>query len=333
MKSKESVLFTGPRRVEVASGPVPQPGSNQILVKTLASAISAGTEMLVYRDQFPPDLALDGSFADGDYAQPFAYPLSYGYTTVGCVTACGKDVNPQLIGRELFAFQPHSSHFATEAENVILLPDGLAAEAALFLPNMETAVNLVQDGRPILGDRVLVIGLGIVGLLTGALLSQFPLATLIGCDRYANRRAAAEDLGLKQTITADGVSAWGDKFDLIFECSGNPNALNTAIELADYNGRIVVGSWYGQKTAPIDLGGRFHRNRLEIVSSQVSSIAPNLSGRWDKARRFESVIDQVKRCNPTRLITHRYPLSRVAEAYEMVDQQPDKSIQVILAYN
>ena len=330
-----TLRFTGPGTVEIQSEPLPQPGPGQLLVETERSAISAGTEMLVYQDRFPSGMSLDGSFDSDQFRQPFAYPLSYGYVAVGRVLAVGEGLSvEQYKGRLLFAFQPHASHFLATPDQVIWLSDRFASdmESALFIPNMETAVNLVQDGRPLLGERVLVIGLGIVGLLTGALLAQFPLQYLAGIDYYARRCAAAKALGFHRVVTPDEAATLKGPFDLIFELSGNPAALNTAIELAAYSGRIVVGSWYGQKRAPLALGGRFHRNRIEMISSQVSSIAPNMSGRWDKARRFETVFDQIAKVEPSEWITHRFPLEEAAQAYQLLDQKPEEALQVILTY-
>lgn len=330
-----TLCFTGPRTIEVQSGPIPQPGPGQILVETERSAISAGTEMLVYQDRFPSGMALDGSFDSGQYSRPFAYPLSYGYVSVGRVLTVGDGLSVEAYkGRPLFAFQPHTSHFLTTPDQVIWLSERFESdlESPLFIPNMETAVNLVQDGRPLLGERVLIIGLGIVGLLTGALLAQFPLQLLAGIDYYERRCAAANGLGVDRVVTPDGAAALEAPFDLIFELSGNPAALNTAIELASYSGRIVVGSWYGQKSAPLALGGRFHRNRIEMISSQVSSIDPKISGRWDKDRRFETVFDQIAKVEPSEWITHRFPIEEAAKAYQLLDQMPEEALQVVFTY-
>jgi threonine dehydrogenase-like Zn-dependent dehydrogenase len=203
---------------------------------------------------------------------------------------------------------------------------------------METAINLVQDGAPIFGERVLVLGQGIVGLLTAALLNEFPLDTLVTADCYplrCNSSPATPHLLLDPH--APGFRERATEFlregaDLTFELSGNPAALNDAIALTRFCGRIVIGSWYGEKQVEVDLGGAFHRSRIKLISSQVSTIAPELEGRWDKARRFEAAWKALERIKPEKWITHRFSIDRAAEAYQLLDENPEKTIQVVLTY-
>jgi threonine dehydrogenase-like Zn-dependent dehydrogenase len=123
-----------------------------------------------------------------------------------------------------------------------------------------------------------------------------------------------------------------NKFDLTFELSGSPSALNDAIALTAFSGRIVIGSWYGEKRAEINLGGVFHRSRIKLISSQVSTIAPELSGKWDKARRFDVAWKALERIKPEKWITHRFPIERAEEAYRLLDENPQEVIQVIFEY-
>jgi 2-desacetyl-2-hydroxyethyl bacteriochlorophyllide A dehydrogenase len=325
---RRSLIFTAPRTVCVEESPVPEPAPDELLVETAVSAISAGTEMLVYRDQFPPDLSVDAAFEG--MGQPFAYPVRYGYAAAGRVVAAGEGVAPGWPGRRVFAFHPHASHFVIAAAAAIPVPEGVSLDSAVFLPNMETAVNLVQDGAPRLGERVAVLGQGVVGLLVTSLLARFPLAELAAVDGFARRREAALAVGAQAAFSPDAAQA--GEMDLIFELSGSPDALDLAIRLAGYGGRIVVGSWYGQKRAPIDLGGRFHRNRLQITSSQVSTVAPELSGRWDKARRLDAAWRMIGELGPERWITQRFPVEEAAAAYRLLDEQPGDALQVVLTY-
>jgi len=200
---------------------------------------------------------------------------------------------------------------------------------------METAVNLVQDAAPILGERVLVFGQGVVGLLTASLLYEFPIEVLVTADCFELRRKASLELRVNESFAPENIyqSVYAeDKFDLVLELSGNPAALNDAIALTRYNGKIVIGSWYGGKIAPLDLGGMFHRSRIKMISSQVSTIAPDLSGRWDKARRFELAWKTLKRVQPQKWITHRFPIEEASKAYELVDKNPQATIQVLFEY-
>jgi threonine dehydrogenase-like Zn-dependent dehydrogenase len=269
-----------------------------------------------------------------------SYPLQYGYSVVGKVIEVGSSVEPNWKDRVVFAFQPHTSHFITDPETLLLLPEGLNPEEAIYLPNMETAVNLVMDGRPLIGERVLVLGQGVVGLLTTALLSQFPLTSLITLDRHKLRRQASLELGAQASLAPDEAdilqqihTALPDGADLTYELTGSPTSLNQAIAVTGYAGRVVIGSWYGQKNAVLDLGGRFHRSRIRLVSSQVSTIAPEFSGRWTKTRRFEMAWEMLKSVKPSRFITHRLPITQAPEAYQLIDQRPEETIQVLLTYD
>jgi threonine dehydrogenase-like Zn-dependent dehydrogenase len=207
---------------------------------------------------------------------------------------------------------------------------------------METAVNLVHDGAPLLGERVVVFGQGIVGLLATALLSKLSPALLITLDRHELRRQASLAAGAHVSLdplAAETAGALSELLngeptgaDLVFELSGVPQALNQAIEAAGFDGRIVVGSWYGTKSAPLDLGGRFHRQRIRMISSQVSTIRPGLSGRWTKSRRFEVALKQLSEVQPERWITQRIPVERAQEAYQLIDQHPEQTIQVLFTY-
>jgi 2-desacetyl-2-hydroxyethyl bacteriochlorophyllide A dehydrogenase len=332
-----SLYFTAPKSIEIRDGPMPEPGAGQVLVQTLLSAISPGTESLIYQGLFPEQLAIDESIAG--LGGRFSYPLKYGYSAVGRVVALGLGVTPGWQDRLVFAFNPHESHFIAPVSSLISVPQGIEPETAVFLPNMETAVNLVMDGKPIIGERVAVLGQGIVGLLTAALLARFPLERLVTLDRYALRRQASLELGALasldpgdpqtqqqlQILLPEGV-------DLCYELSGNPPALDQAIALTGFDGRVIIGSWYGQKRADLDLGGRFHRSRIRLISSQVSSLAPELTGRWSKRRRFDVAWEMLRRVQPARWITQRHALQDAAQAYQWIDQHPEQSIQVVLTY-
>jgi threonine dehydrogenase-like Zn-dependent dehydrogenase len=224
------------------------------------------------------------------------------------------------------------------------VPPNLAPEEAVFLPNMETALTLALDGRPLIGEKVAVFGQGIVGLLLTALLAGFPLAKLVTLDRHPGRRLASESLGARASLDPLASGALdmarallqGDGqdpgADLTYEVSGNPAALDQALALTGFHGRVVIGSWYGDKTAELHLGGLFHRQRQVILSSQVSTVAPELSGRWDKVRVREVAWRMVQKIAPARFITHRFPLAQAPEAYQLLDRRPEEAIQVILTY-
>jgi 2-desacetyl-2-hydroxyethyl bacteriochlorophyllide A dehydrogenase len=340
---RKTLYFTAPRRVELREESLPALGADDVLVETVCSAISAGTEMLVYRGQFP-------HLADShdNISSDLKYPCTYGYACVGIIRDTGKNVDRGLRDRLVFGFHPHTSSFITHPSSLIFPPASLPAETCSFLPNMETAVNLVHDAAPLLGERALVLGQGVVGLLVASLLKEFPLETLVTSDYYPLRRKASLEIGaddsfdpalLQETNNSSAASpkhqsAYAqNKFDLTFELSGSPSALSDAIALTAFSGRIVIGSWYGEKSADINLGGAFHRSRIQLISSQVSTIAPALSGRWDKPRRFGVAWEALKRIQPQKWITHRFPIEEAEQAYRLLDENPQETIQVMFTYN
>jgi threonine dehydrogenase-like Zn-dependent dehydrogenase len=285
--------------------------------------------MLVYRGQFP-----HLHNAHDPYSSELTYPFAYGYACAGVISEIGRDVDPYIRDKIVFGFQPHTSAFICQPDALIPAPASFPAEACSFLPNMETAVNLIHDAAPILGERVLVLGQGVVGLLVAALLRGFPLESLITSDCYELRRNISVEIGVDDSLDPNQISLSGyaQNFDLTFELTGSPSALDEAIALTAFSGRIVIGSWYGAKRASIDLGGLYHRSRIKLISSQVSTIAPELSGRWDKARRFEVAWEALKRIQPQKWITHRFPIEQAEEAYRLLDENPQETMQVVFEH-
>lgn len=329
MKSR-TLYFIAPKKIEIRESELPAIKGDEVMVETICSAISAGTEMLVYRGQFP-----NIADANDSFSSDLKYPLAYGYACVVRIMETGAQVDKKLQGKLAFAFHPHSSCFIIPLSSLFFLPDSLSPEAACFLPNMETAVNLIQDGAPILGEKILVLGQGAIGLLTSALLREFPLASLWTSDCYSLRRGASSALGVTGALdpnAKDFHESLPRDFDLSYEVSGVPNVLNDAIAHTRFNGRIVIGSWYGEKRTQIDLGGTFHRSRIKLISSQVSTIASELSARWDKARRFGVVWEALRRVKPEQWITHRFPIHEAEKAYRLLDENPQDAIQVIFKY-
>ena len=179
-------------------------------------------------------------------------------------------------------------------------------------------------------------------MLTTALLARFSLDFLAAIEPVTFRRELALDAGASHAfadVSRESASQLLEKIntppggaDLIYELSGHPEVLNQALSLAGYDTRIVIGSWYGQRQAPLDLGGRFHRDRVRLISSQVSAIAPELRGRWSKSRRFEFALKSLDAVRPERWITHRFPLEAANQAYQQVADSPADTLQVLLTY-
>jgi len=333
---RRAVWFDAPYQVSVHEEPVAEPAPDRVLVQTLVTAISAGTELLFYRGQVPIDLPLDATIAALSGA--VHYPLCYGYACVGRVIEVGAQLDRGWLGRLVFSFQPHVTHFTALLAEVFPLPPDLSPQQAVFLPNMETAVNFLLDGAPLLGERVVVLGQGVVGLLTTALLTKMPVESLITLDRFALRREQAQRLGASASFDPfndlDRAQEWlGEgRADLTFELTGQPEALNLAIELTGFAGRIIIGSWYGRKSAALDWGERFHRSRIRLISSQVSTLTPDLLARWNKDRRLEVAWSMLRRVPVCDLITRTFSISEAAQAYALLDQHPEQALQVIFNY-
>jgi 2-desacetyl-2-hydroxyethyl bacteriochlorophyllide A dehydrogenase len=334
--NRKALYFTAPQQVELREETVPELGADEVLVETRCSAISAGTEMLVYQGRFPRDIETDSVISS--LRGSLEYPLPYGYACVGVIKETGREVDRSLRDQFVFAFQPHASHFVAKPDSLFPIPEPLSPEAACFFPNMETAVNLVQDAAPIFGECVLVLGQGVVGLLTASLLSEFPLETLVTADCFELRRNSSpvsQRLSLDPytpNFHKDARKLLGGSADLTFELSGRPETLNDALAITGYSGRIVMGSWYGEKRAEIDLGGTFHRSRIKLISSQVSTVGPELSGRWNKSRRFNTAWKALERVKPEKWVTHRVPLEKAEDAYQLLDENPQETIQVLITY-
>jgi 2-desacetyl-2-hydroxyethyl bacteriochlorophyllide A dehydrogenase len=330
-----SLYFDAPESVEIRTERLGELGVDELHVETIASGISPGSELLVYRGEFPDGMAVDSSIDALDGR--FEYPLRYGYAAVGEVTRVGREVGEDWLGRRVFAFVPHASHFRTTPEAAVLVDDDVTAAEATLLPSVETATNLVLDGRPRVGERVVVFGAGPVGLCTTHVLSQFPLDHLVVVEPIESRRDLARALGADRVVAPEAAGSAlddtdADGADLVYELSGQPSTLDAAVDVTGYDGRIVVGSWYGTKRAPIDLGSSFHRERISIESSQVSTIGPSLRGRWDRSRRFDTAFDHLRALDANLVMAEELPFSRAAEAYRRLDRRSVEAPHVVLTY-
>jgi len=339
---RRSLFFVSPQRVEIREEQLPAPAAGQVLVQTIASSISSGTEMLIYRGQVTNEKELAES--NLSVKNPFQYPFKYGYSCIGQVVSLGTGVPSEWAEKRVFSFNPHESHFLAGLEELIPIPDSMSVERSLFIPNMETAVNFLLDSQPVIGEQVAVFGTGVVGLLTISVLAQFPLQTLAGIDRLEQRRALALEAGAHRVFPPEDITGelstsilhslekGEDGFDLVFELSGSPYALNQAIAVTGFAGRIVIGSWYAGKTAKLELGGRFHRSRIRLLSSQVSTLTPGLAGRWNRSRRMFVALQQLSIIKPEKWITHRMRFDDAQAAYSILDKSPEEALQVVLFY-
>jgi 2-desacetyl-2-hydroxyethyl bacteriochlorophyllide A dehydrogenase len=321
---------------ELRTEPLPPLGADEVAVRAVASGISAGTELLVYRGQVPADLPLDLLTLAGS----FRYPIKYGYASVGRVTAVGAAVRDLAPGALVFALHPHQDAYVLPAERAVPLPAGVPADHGVFLANLETAVNVALDAAPRLGETVLLCGLGVVGLLVLQALLRTGVEQVIAVDPLPHRRALAERLGAALAIApSDDLAAQvrahthGRGADLAVEISGAPAALGPAIEAVADEGTVVVASWYGTKPVPLQLGGHFHRGRVRLRSSQVGHLDPALAPRWDYARRLAVAQRLLTTLPLADLISHRLPFADAPAAFALLDQRPDQALQIVLTYD
>lgn len=308
------------------------PGEEEIRVRGLVSAISHGTEMLVYRGEVPSEMELDLQTLEGK----FSFPIKYGYAMVGRVVEAGR-YTTLLEGTKVFVHHPHQTEFVVPASLAIDI-GVVEGESGIFWANLETAVNVVLDAR-LQHDFVVVFGQGVVGLLITQVLENEGVSRIITIDPFPVRRELSKRMGAEESLdSSDDVPeaimemTKGEGAGVVIEASGNPRALNTAIECAAFQGKIVVGSWYGAKPAELNLGGAFHRKRLRIVSSQVAEVDPELAPTWTKEHRSEYVRQLLVDLNFDRLISHRFSFDDAAKAYELIDQRPEETVQVVLTY-
>jgi len=325
-----AVHFVAPRRVELREVELPDPSEGRILVATEWSGISSGTELLAYRGEVDPDLPLDETL--GALAGTFAYPFRYGYSAVGRVV---RPAGPLREGQRVFAFHPHQDRFVTDAADAVPVDD-LDPRAATLYPMVETALQVALDAAPRLGETVVVAGLGAVGILVAALLGRTG-AVVLGAEPEPARRAAAAAFGVRAVdpaAAAEAVAAdtGGRGADLVVEASGNPQALAASLGLLAHEGTALVCSWYGTKPVTLPLGAAFHRRRLALRSTQVSTLPAALSARWDRRRRAELAWRLCRQLPLSALATHAFPFERAAEAYACADRKDDGLIHAALRY-
>lgn len=320
-----AVWFGAPQMVEIRCESLPAlAGPRDVRVHALASGISHGTEMLVYRGEAPADLAFDLPTLAGS----FALPAKYGYALVGQVVEAGANVAQLAVGDRVFVHHPHQTELVVDAALPIRLPHGVEPWRGIFLANLETALNVVLDAHARFGERVVVFGQGMVGLLVTQLLARSGV-TVIAVDGYERRRALAERFGAT-AVAPDEVKE--TDADVTIEISGNPTALQRAIDTTAVEGTVVVASWYGTKQVDLRLGEAFHRRRLKLVSSQVSNIDPALAPRWNRSRRMDLALELLPQLDLEPLVSHRFAFDQAAEAYRLIDEHPEQTVQVVLTY-
>jgi 2-desacetyl-2-hydroxyethyl bacteriochlorophyllide A dehydrogenase len=329
MKSR-AVCFEAPGRIRHVDVDVPAPADDEVLVRTLYSGISAGTELLAYRGEVDPQLPLDETL--GALGGTFAYPFRYGYSCVGHVEASAR---PERRDALVFAFHPHQERFVVPWRDVVPL-QSVDPHAATLFPLLETAFQACLDAGPVYGDPVVVSGLGPLGLLTAGLLERAG-ARVIGAEPRSWRREVAAAFGVEAVSPEDlaaevATHSDGRGVPLLVEASGRPEALASGLSLLAHEGTALVLSWYGTKEVPLPLGAAFHRRRLTLRSTQVTSIPAAMAGRWTVTRRRAAVRALLTTLPLAALATHTFPFERAADAFAALDGGEEGLVHAALCY-
>ncbi len=273
-----------PHRGELRSEEIPEPRPDQVRVRTLASGISRGTELLVHRHAVPDSVRtmMRCPFQAGELPEP----VKYGYLSVGQVQAG----SPDLIGKRVFCLHPHQDVYVVPAAAVTVVPDDVPSERAVLAGTVETAVNALWDGAPRIGDRVAVVGGGMVGLSVATLLRQFPLSRLQLVDTDPSRAHAASSIGVQLVTPQDAAG----ECDLVFHASATEAGLATALRLLGDEAEVVELSWYGDTHPTLPLGQEFHARRLTIRASQVGRVSPARAVRWQPSDRLTLALELLR---------------------------------------
>jgi threonine dehydrogenase-like Zn-dependent dehydrogenase len=258
-----------PGEGEIRAVELPEPGAADVVVRTLYSAVSRGTETLVFRGGVPQSqhAAMRAPFQEGE----FPAPVKYGYLAVGLL----EHGPPDLVGKTVFCLHPHQTRFVVPASAVTPVPEGVPAARAVLAGTVETAVNALWDAAPLVGDRIAVVGGGMVGCSVAALLAGLPGARVELVDADPARAAIAAELGVGFAVPEDAA---GD-CDLVVHASATEAGLTRSLELLAAEGEVVEVSWYGDRPVGVPLGEAFHSKRLTIRSSQVGTVSPRRARR------------------------------------------------------
>jgi 2-desacetyl-2-hydroxyethyl bacteriochlorophyllide A dehydrogenase len=277
VKEAQAFWIAAPGRGEIRTEQLPDPSPGDVLVRTVYSGISRGTEGLVFRGGVPVSehRRMRAPFQAGE----FPGPVKYGYASVGLV----EQGPPELQGRSVFVLHPHQTRYVVPAGSAVIVPDGVPPARAVLAANIETAVNGLWDARIQIGDRVAVVGGGTIGCLAAWLASRVPGCDVELVDVNTRREPVARALGVR--FAAPDLAS--READLVVHASGSPAGLDLALRLAGFEATIVEMSWYGNQPVSVALGEAFHARRLTLKCSQVGSVAASQRARWDTRRRMQ----------------------------------------------
>ena len=286
------------------------PGAG-LAIKTLYSGISRGTERLILKGRVP--VSEHDSMRGPGMEGQFPFPVKYGYCNVGRVT------EGHLAGRHIFALYPHQTWYRLPEDSLALLPEALPPERAVLAANMETALNVIWDSRAQIGDRIAVIGCGVVGALIGYLLAQLPGAKVTLIDRNPDRAALADSLG----VPFAPPDRAPQECDVVIHASASEAGLALALSIAGLNATVVEASWHGEGSVSVPLGHAFHSRRLRLISSQVGHIPADRAARWSYRRRMAKALDLLCDTRLDALISGETEFTRLPDLYPKILSAPE----------
>ena len=292
--------------------------AGDVLVRAIYSSISRGTESLVFKGEVPESQyqAMRAPFQEGE----FPGPVKYGYASVGKVQE--NEGGDDFEGRIVFCLYPHQDVYHVPVSEVTLVPEDVPAGRAVLAASMETAVTIVWDARPTAGDRIVVIGAGVVGLLVAWLCRQVPGTTVTIVDVNAERLSVAEALQVAFCIQpTEGVEA-----DLVIHASGEPDGLRSGLVIAGMESTIIEASWYGSRSVPLPLGEDFHSRRLTLKSSQVGRVPPDRAPRWSRARRMKLALELLRAPELDVLITGESAFAELPVVLARLSAEPSAAL-------
>jgi len=292
-----ALWIEGPRQAALRSARVGEPGAGEARIAMLWSGISRGTERLVFEGHVPAGQAksMRAPFQEGE----FPFPVKYGYCAVGRVEA-----GPTAwLGRTVFCLHPHQSCFIAPLDMARPVPENIPPRRATLAANMETALNALWDSGAGPGDKIVVVGAGVVGLLVAALCAGLPGADVTVADIDPSRAKIAASLGAKFVAAADFAALGEQDADIVFHASASAQGLALALGCAGLEARVVEMSWYGDAAVAAPLGGAFHAKRLRLISSQVGQVSPSRRPRWNFARRLDKALELLADARFDALIT------------------------------
>jgi threonine dehydrogenase-like Zn-dependent dehydrogenase len=309
-----------PGQGELRREHLPEPGPGEILVEALTSGISRGTETTVFQGRVPK--SQHRVMRAPHQAGEFTFPLKYGYSSVGIVAAGSDD----WLGRRVFCLHPHQDRYVVPRRTAVSVPAAVSDERAVLAANMETVVNGLWDAAPRIGDRVAVVGAGVIGALAAALAARIPGAAVQLVDVNPDKAEIAGALGVSFAVPRVATP----RADLVIHASGTAEGLATSLELAGFEAKVVELSWYGDQAVAAPLGERFHSRRLRLVSSQVGAIAPAQRARWDRRRRVALALDLLGDARFDVLLAPAVPFAHLPDVMaELAAQQSKVMCQVI----